>query len=106
MSGPDQWVVLLAAAPAKPARGSPCNGCGVCCAAEPCPLAMLRFRRRRGACPALHWSEAGGRYVCGLLAAPEQHFRPLPAVLAPPLAGLVARAIAAGSGCDSDSELV
>jgi hypothetical protein len=42
-------------APVKPATGSPCNGCGVCCLAEPCPLGMLVSRRRHGRCSALRW---------------------------------------------------
>lgn len=27
-------------APEKPEEGAPCNGCGFCCAAEPCGLAV------------------------------------------------------------------
>jgi len=40
-------IAIHAAAPAKPALGEPCNGCGVCCAAEPCPVgmfALLQFK--------------------------------------------------------------
>lgn len=82
-------------APPKPAPGAPCNGCGVCCAAETCPLGLLLFRRRRGPCPALEWhaDEGGGRYRCGLLVPPR------------PLHALFARWIAAGTGCDSDAEV-
>ena len=44
-----QRVILLQpAAPAQPRPWAPpCNGCGTCCAAEPCPLGMLLIARRR-----------------------------------------------------------
>lgn len=92
-------VLLHAAAPPKPPAGAPCNGCGVCCAAEPCPLAMIVFRRRHGACPALDWQ--GERYACGLLLAPERHLRWLPRCGRRLAVRFVARWIAAGRGCDS-----
>jgi hypothetical protein len=75
-------------APPKPALGQPCNGCGVCCLTEPCPLGMLLSRRRQGACEALRWDAE--RYHCGVVSA---HPRGL-------LGWLVRRWIAAGSGCD------
>jgi hypothetical protein len=76
-------------APDKPALGQACNGCGVCCMAEPCPLGALISLRRRGACKALRWDE--GRYRCG-------------AARWPGLLGALARRwIAAGRGCDSDA---
>ncbi len=89
-------VTLDARAPAKPAPGTDCNGCGVCCAAEPCPLGLILFRRRRGPCPALEWEEPSRRYRCGLLTRPGWW-----RLLAP----LAARWIAAGQGCDSDARV-
>lgn len=97
----ERVFLLRADAPAKPAPGAPCNGCGVCCAAEPCPVGMLASRRRRGRCRALAWSGDAGRYVCTLVTAPSRH---LPRGLRwlAPLAGRYAkRLIAAGIGCDS-----
>lgn len=94
-------IHLHQAAPPKPAVGAACNGCGVCCAAEPCPLGMLLSRRRRGACVALAWDEAAARYRCDVLAQPRRWLRWLPPTLARPAA---ARWIAAGRGCDSDLE--
>lgn len=89
-------VELHREAPAKPAEGQPCNGCGVCCALETCPLGQLRFLRRRGPCPALTWSDEAGRYHCGLLLAHSPDS----------LRGrLCARWIAAGSGCDCSAEV-
>ena len=69
---PPGWQVVHwhPEAPPKPPEGAPCNGCGLCCLAEPCPLGMLVSRRRTGACVALRWSEADGRYLCGMVADP------------------------------------
>lgn len=86
-------------APPKPAEGVPCNGCGVCCALETCPVARLRFLRKAGPCPALEWSEEKSRYHCGLLTRPG-HYLPLPQFAAPLARRLLARWIAAGVGCD------
>ena len=88
-------------APAKPAEGDACNGCGLCCAAEPCPLGVLVSRRRRGACRALQWSDSAGRYHCGLVSAPASVLPWLPATLAPWVARLARRWIAAATGCDA-----
>lgn len=94
-------ILLHAHAPAKPAPGSDCNGCGVCCAAEPCPLGQWLSRRRRGACVAPTWRDADRRYACGLLDDPQRWLPALPAAWARALAR---RWIAAGRGCDSDFE--
>ncbi|TBO30214.1 hypothetical protein EYS42_10980 [Aquabacterium lacunae] len=82
-------------APRKPAEGQPCNGCGVCCLAEPCPVGMVISRKRVGACTALQWHEAEGRYRCGLLMRPARWpWQRLARAWA-------ARVISAGSGCDA-----
>lgn len=86
-----RWILRIEpGAPAKPAPGAPCNGCGVCCLGEPCPLGMLLSRRRRGACAMLRWRPQEGRYRCGALGRLSW------------LDGLLRRWIAAGSGCDCD----
>ena len=93
-------IFLHPSAPPKPAEREPCNGCGVCCASEPCPIGILVSRRRTGACDALLWLEAEGRYRCGVV---EEASAYLPVGLkgaAPILAKLVSRYISAGSGCD------
>lgn len=87
-------IHLHAAAPPKPALGQACNGCGVCCAAEPCPAGMAVSLRRSGACSALTWDDAQARYRCGLLDRAAQ--------LGTWPARAVARWIAAGHGCDAD----
>lgn len=88
-------------APPKPAVGSPCSGCGVCCATEPCPVGIVLSRRRHGACVALVWDDAQHRYLCGAMVRPEVHLRFAPRWLQRLFARWVARMIAAGRGCDS-----
>ena len=89
---PTRIIQIHPDAPPKPALGAPCNGCGVCCLAEPCPLGVILSRRLKGACVALRWD--GARYVCGALAAQPSGLR----------GWLVKRWIAAGVGCDCSLE--
>ena len=96
-----QVIRLHPAAPAKPAEAAPCNGCGVCCAAEPCPIGVLVSGRRSGACAALLWNDDGDLYRCGLVGAPGVVLPRLPAALAPVVSRLARRWISAASGCDS-----
>jgi hypothetical protein len=99
---PSKTIHIHPEAPPKPAVGAACNGCGVCCLAEPCPVGMLVSRRRHGACAALVWSNAQSRYLCGVASEPARFMAPrwLSA-----LAGRFAlRWIAAGQGCDCDLE--
>lgn len=99
-------------APAKPGVGAPCNGCGVCCLVEPCPLGVLLSRRRRGTCRALRWNVDLRLYQCGaVVAAADVLQQALPAgwgvlrrLLAPALPAMALRWIAAGAGCDSTLE--
>lgn len=89
-------------APAQPRPGEPCNGCGVCCLAEPCPVGMLLSRRRQGACAVLRWDAAQARYLCGALDAGARWRLPLLGAWPGRLASrLMARWIAAGIGCDA-----
>jgi Fe-S-cluster-containing hydrogenase component 2 len=96
-----QIIHIHADAPLKPAPGERCNGCGVCCLAEPCPLGVLLTGRRRGACRALHWDDAGARYRCGAFGARGDAAGPGVAWRH----AVVARWIGAGRGCDSDAEI-
>ncbi len=103
-----QIVHIQPLAPAKPLPGQPCNGCGVCCLYEPCPLGQLLSRRRTGACAALQWDERQALYRCGAMVQPREvlhaslprGLRWLLPVLRPLLLRLAARWIAAGQGCD------
>lgn len=104
MSRPREQVVRLhVLAPPKPAPGSPCNGCGVCCAAEPCPIGRLRFLKARGACPALAWRDQ--RYRCDLVERPTVHLPWLPTAWAGRAGAWIGGRIAAGKGCDSDAQV-
>ena len=97
-----QIIRLHPDAPRKPPPAAPCNGCGVCCAAEPCPVGVLVSRRRHGACRALLWNDAAARYRCGLAADPAAVLPQLPRWAAPLVRRLALRWISAASGCDSD----
>ena len=102
---PPTVIHLHRDAPAKPAPGAACNGCGVCCALETCPAARLIFLQRAGPCPALTWSAGERRYHCGLLTAPGDHLRWLPGPAQPLARRLFRRWIAAGIGCDCSVEV-
>ena len=93
-----RWQVLHIEplAPAKPALGEPCNGCGLCCLAEPCPLGMVLSLRWRGACRMLRWEAAAQIYRCGAIVASAEG-----SLWARPWNRLARRWIAAGSGCDA-----
>ena len=101
-------------APAKPALGSACNGCGVCCMVAPCPVGMVLSRRRQGACHALRWNGQDARYRCGAIDDPHgvlvQALPRWAGGLAPALAPLLRRWawrwIAVGIGCDSSVQAV
>jgi hypothetical protein len=86
---------------AKPAYGSPCNGCGVCCEKELCPLAAALYDRWAGPCPALLPADAKGAKACGLIADPARFF---PLKVRRFGAGELSRTAAlingAGLGCD------
>lgn len=95
-------------APQKPCLGEPCNGCGICCLIEPCPLGVVLSGRRSGACRALRWQPSGRQYRCGALTeAPEVlrqclpgYVRPALPMLAWLLSRLGRRWVAEGVGCD------
>ena len=93
-----QVIRLHPDAPVKPAEAAPCNGCGVCCAAEPCPVGVLVSGRRTGACAALLWNSDASLYRCGLVDAPGTALPWLPGVLAPLVSRLARRWISAASG--------
>jgi hypothetical protein len=88
-------------APPKPQLGQPCNGCGVCCASQPCPLGILFSGRWRGRCRMLRFDEAAARYRCGLIRGVADPFgwRRV-------LDGWTRRWIGAGLGCDSTARVL
>lgn len=113
MSKTYQRILIHPDAPSKPLQGTACNGCGVCCLSEPCPLGILLSRRRQGACVAIRWNEGLGQYRCGALTAPQevlQSVMPWPFLARVPglsrvLASAAGRWIAVNQGCDSSLEL-
>ena len=90
----------------KPPPGEACNGCGVCCLAEPCPVGVVISGRLTGPCRALRWDAMLQLYRCGVLgaAAGATHAR-RSAWLARARATIVGRWIAAGEGCDCSLEV-
>lgn len=98
-------ILLQPAALPKPALGQTCNGCGVCCAWQPCPLGVLVSRRRHGACDALQWQAEQLRYRCAMVADPRSVWPALPPWTARLLQRLARRWIAAGVGCDADIDV-
>lgn len=98
-------IRLHAAVPPKPTFGAPCNGCGACCAAEPCPVSRFLLGHRHGSCPALIWHDADRHYRCGMVEAPERHLGWLPVRLKPMASRWFRRWIASGIGCDFDAEV-
>ena len=86
----NEVIRLHAAAPDKPSFGQPCNGCGVCCVSEPCPVGIVVSRRTTGACDALIWSDPDRRYRCGLIEQPSR-FLPRPLCWTAPWLARVAR---------------
>jgi hypothetical protein len=110
MAAPSTQVIhIYPSAPPKPALGQVCNGCGVCCLVEPCPLGIVLSAKRIGACVAVRWNAPAQQYRCGVVVNATQALdQALPAMLrwlAPvlgwPLARLARRWISVGSGCDS-----
>jgi hypothetical protein len=101
-------------APAKAPAGSECNGCGVCCLLEPCPMGIVLSARRSGACVAVLWDDATGQYRCGAVVAPQEvllkalpfSVRWLAPVLVFLLKPVALRWISAGTGCDSELEVI
>lgn len=100
-------------APPKPLEGAPCNGCGVCCLTEPCPLGVLLSGRRHGACVVVQWDEGAQHYHCTAVTAPRAALsQALPAWLhgaapigAVVLSRLASRWISQGTGCDSSVQI-
>jgi hypothetical protein len=101
----EQIIQIHAQAPAKPALGQPCNGCGVCCAAEPCPVSLALLWPHTAPCQALVWSNDNKRYLCGMVSEPTSFIKWLPKRLDKLASKIFKRWIAANTLCDADVEL-
>ncbi len=95
-----KFIELHALAPEKPAYGTSCNGCGVCCAAELCPVARVYLLQLKGVCRALLWQEETRRYVCGMVVFPDHYLSLMPLRWRESTGRFFASRIAAGTGCD------
>jgi hypothetical protein len=98
-----QTLTLHADAPPKPVQGEPCNGCGICCAAERCPVAWLFLPLGRAPCTALEWDEEARRYRCGMVANAAKYVGWLPRRWEAQASRWFAYRVAAGKGCDFDA---
>jgi hypothetical protein len=88
------------ARPLKPAYGSPCNGCGLCCEAQQCPLSEMLLGEH-DLCPAL--TPLGNVYVCGLVADTWRFFHSSGKDEADSaLRSAIAYLLGAGIGCDAN----
>ncbi|HEY3299523.1 MAG TPA: hypothetical protein VGJ90_02030 [Methylophilaceae bacterium] len=99
-----QTITIHALAPEKPLVGQTCNGCGVCCALEPCPVSLLLLWPHQPSCRALTWDDTKQRYLCGMVVAPSKHLKIIPHFANKIAAKLFKRWIAADQKCDSDAE--
>jgi hypothetical protein len=79
--------VMTKLLPDQPATGSPCNGCGACCAAEVCAIGRMAMPNAQAPCPALRYGD--GRVWCGLVLAEAASGMPT----------LIADALGIGRGC-------
>jgi hypothetical protein len=88
----------------KPPHGAPCNGCGLCCQQELCPLGSFVFDRSAGPCPALT-PQAEGRFACGLVVSPST-WAPVRTALAgvKTMSEAALYLIGSGVGCDAKLE--
>jgi hypothetical protein len=87
-------------APEKPAEGQPCNGCGMCCAAQPCLIAQEFIGATEGPCPAMVFED--GRFWCGMTRTPGAYMGQ-PGWADEMLGRMFAEALGIGIGCDSNA---
>lgn len=102
----EQIIHIHPQAPQKPATGAPCNGCGVCCAAEPCPVSLALLWPHKAPCRALIWDEQATRYLCKMVSKPSQQLKWLPKQLDQLASQLFKRWIAADTHCDADVDII
>lgn len=99
MTGPT-LMDFMPFAPAKPAMGSTCNGCGQCCLASQCHLSLNLFGDiEEGFCPALKWN--GEIYRCAVALDPTRYLAEHPHITYRS-ADLLCGGIANGCGCPDD----
>lgn len=101
----EQIIMLHTRAPVKPNQGESCNGCGACCASEPCPVSLAFLKQNHTPCLALEWHDEKTRYYCGMVIAPSNYLRWLPKRLNQIASKIFKRWIAADQSCDFGAEI-
>lgn len=81
--------------PDKPRFGSPCNGCGICCAVEVCQVGIAVLGEIAAPCPAMRFAD--DRFYCGLVLL-EQSAREQ----SPDLEPFFFNVLGIGKGCDAE----
>ena len=56
----------------KPAHGSPCNGCGLCCHSSKCEIGRALFGGPDGPCPALRF-DSEKKSFCNVMVNPQEY---------------------------------
>lgn len=84
--------------PKKPPEGQACNGCGLCCALQPCPIAVELLQAVERPCPALEFGD--GRFWCGLARTPSRYLD-TPRAGDRPIGAMVRLELGIGEGCDT-----
>jgi hypothetical protein len=85
--------------PDKPREGAECNGCGRCCAAEPCSIAREFLNAPPAPCPAMEFE--GGRFWCGMVRNPGRYLGMPESVAAEVVREPFIFLLGIGRGCDS-----
>jgi hypothetical protein len=80
--------------PNKPRYKEACNGCGICCAIELCPVGEMAFPGASAPCPALKLTPDGSRTYCQLVAMEQ----------ASGMAPLIQMVLGIGKGCSMEDE--
>ena len=84
--------------PRKPPEGDACNGCGLCCAVQLCPLAVEFIPGAAAPCPAMEFADS--RFWCGLVRRPSRYLG-IPASGDRLIRAMVHTALSIGEGCDA-----
>jgi hypothetical protein len=99
-------IRLSESLPMKPTMGDACNGCGICCAIQPCAISIEIIGRSSGRCQALEVNE--GRTYCGIVRRPAYYMfgDNVDESKTGDISVLFAAALGIGIGCDASDDLI